>query len=330
MSYLTRAVEHPLTTSLVVTLVLLVVGAFGGWLLAKLSGTASLTIEAESESVTIENSCAGDREVDLLLPRGKIQTVILAGEAETASAPLVLEHPALLRLQGIYRIHVRRRTEGALRITVSPTDSNAPTWTAKLVCADDCESKLGTPYQLSYESQDAATIDDNFAIIPVTGRMMIGQQVRQSHGITSGAPPEAHFPLQQGSIRIRVPAWHASHERIDLAQHELDFGDVVDTLQHEHQHESPCRWPQVDGFVRPRKNGGALQVIAQLDDNYVTLHRATRIRIGASAIDKILHQPLVSLGWQVTLLFFGLVGLIYVPFQFLIFYRQLPARGSQQ
>ncbi len=163
------------------------------------------------------------------------------------------------------------------------------------------------------------------ASIPIIGHVTLGEEIFAHHGEVGESPPLAHYSLLGGMIKVRSAAWIPTGGRLDLAEHTLDLGDVVDTRDPAADRSMPCLARQADGFVRT-KAGGALQTVLNVDQDHVILRRGRPIKIGASALEKILTQPIVALAWQCTLTVFALAGSAFTIFSFLVAYRDADKR----
>lgn len=317
-------VRFPLSFAAGAAVAIIFFGAANGWFLTRFGETASLSIHAITEAVVMENVCYAS-SLDLPLPPGTMRRLVFD---ENMDAPetveTVLEQPSLLRVSGAFKLVVRRRAHGPMAMTIGPASAgpteNEKRWSAQLFGAPTNATLANLePLQLTF---DAASDAVGVTTLPLAGKVVVGEAVSAHHGSLSQSVPRSAHLLLEGSIRVRAPTWGVHAQRIELSEHVLEMGDVVSTAFAEPdptESESSCVARQAQGSVRLHHDG-ALQTIAHVDQDYVTVARGRDIRVGASTVQMLAQQPLVTLAWQVAIILFAIVGLVQQFFEIITFY----------
>lgn len=317
-----RRLNQPFWTSVWVALGLLILGVAAGMLASTQNEQASLTIAAQTESITAENVCP-IASVDFILPPGRLEQLSFDETPE----PIEIEEPMLLRIQGQYKINVRRRFGEPVTLTISASsdaEASGEPWSMMLLGSQTAaRGRALTPFQATYTARDAGDASRPIAW-PLVGRIVVGEAVSTNYGDVSESVPRQPHLLLDGTIRIRTAAWIDS-SRIDLGEHKLEMGDIVDTDRPPNgaaaaDDEKACAVRQASGLVRLGSTD-ALQVVVHTDQDAVRVIRGRVVHIGASAIESITQQPLVRLAWQGALIVFLLIGVLQQLFEMLSFYR---------
>ena len=317
-------VRFPLRFALGAALAIVAIGGLGGWLLTGFGERASLSVHAVTESVAMENVCDAS-SIDLPLPPGTMRRLVFDEQMDAPEIiETVLDQPSLLRVSGAFKLVVRRRAHGPMTVTIGPATSesneNETRWSAQLFGAPAIASaEEFKSLQLTF---DAAADAAGVTTLPLAGKVVVGEAVSAHHGALSQSVPRSGHLLLEGSIRVRAPTWGVDAQRIDLSEHVLEMGDVVSTAFAEPDptaFDSSCVARQAQGSVRLHHDG-ALQTIAHVDQDYVTVARGRDIRVGASTVQMLAQQPLVTLAWQVAIILFAIVGLVQQFFEIITFY----------
>lgn len=323
MRVLNFFLRRPLRFAGVVALLIVVIGAIGGGFLTRFGESASLSVHAMTEAVSMENVCTAS-SIDLALPAGTLRQLIFADHMDAPeSSELTLDRPTLLRVSGPFKLAVRRRAEGPLLLTIGPAAldvaENDPQWSAQLFGLPQGAAQLHShPLQLMFEA-DAAT---GSTTLPLVGKVVIGEAVSANHGSLSQSIPRPAFQLLEGTIRVRAATWGVDAKRIELAEQTLELGDVVSTElldQDKNASDVACVARQAQGSVRLHHDG-ALEAIAHVDQDYVTVARGRDIRVGASTVQMLSQQPWVTLAWQLAIILFAIVGLVQQLFEIISYY----------
>lgn len=305
--------------------------------LVRVSGDASITIEAATESITATNSCP-DMPLDLTLPPGTLR-IVSASEERQSGEPHIHVNPIAVRVTGHYTLRIRRHAGGPLEVSfnaASPDTTSSNTgWKFSVaeLCPNSCrqpnrhesealESVQYTGLMPGVGTADARTLEP--VSIPLWGAVQFGEHLSPGDGIAESRVP--HYPLLHGAIKIRVREWLNETGRIELDQIPLDLGDVLLTHPEWRAHSSEsnqetsketpnmCVARLAQGFVRADAGSSdeqALRAVVRVDRDSVLLDRGVDgVQIGPSLIDKVVAQPVVTLAWQSAVVLFGLFGFV--------------------
>lgn len=322
LKWLQRQLKRPLLAALLITVGLLCMAILTGFLLGSFGKQASLSIDARTESVLLENICV-DSTLDLLLSPGNLRQLSADGDALTQD----IAEPTLLRLKGQFKLTARRRLGESLHLVVGPSseaERAEGSWSARFIGGSmPPDASEQRPLQMRFE----ATKDEPAATaftLPLIGRVILGESSSTHYGDVGRSVPRPAYLLHEGRVRVGTAEWWSSR-RIEIAEHAVELGDVVDTAPRPESHDvtgsAACAVRQAQGIVRLDPDG-ALHASVRVDQDSISVVRGRVVQIGTSAVESFTHQPLVALAWQCALIVFLLVGVVQQLFEVVTFYKK--------
>lgn len=258
--------------------------------------SASISVVAETGFVAVEDESS--QEMDFRLPGGTLRALTTLDGAPESVSTLPADS-WLIRVAQAYRLTARRSPGDSLHVTIGSLDPMQP---LKLTIFSSRKGQVDrntiSAIQVAYDFDPGTRGADTDPILPLRGNIVIGEHLQTDYGAFSNSMPIAAHVLRSGKVTVRAQRWWDSHYTVDALTRDLQFGDVVSAARTQ-EAESRLRAdnkvlpPAAVGFVRLGESGD-LGVVADTDQEYVTVVRGNDFRIGASLAEAVNAQPIFS------------------------------------